>query len=54
MYITAGRQHKSRWCIMAFHKLANSLFHASCIRCIKTLLILWWARIRIPLIMLFL
>ena len=41
-------------CLQAFHKLADSLFHASCIRCIKTLLILWWARISIPIIMLFL
>ena len=41
-------------CLQAFHKLADSLFHASCIRCIKTLLIFWWERIRIPLIMLLL
>ena len=41
-------------CLQVFHKLADSLFHASCIQCIKTLLILWWARISIPIIMLFL
>jgi hypothetical protein len=35
-------------------QLADSLFHASCILCIKTLLILWLARISIPLIMLLL
>jgi hypothetical protein len=36
-------------CLQAFHKLADSLFHAGCIQCIKTLLILWWARISIPI-----
>jgi hypothetical protein len=33
--------------LQALHKLANSLFHALCIWCVKTLLVLGtWIRIR--------